>query len=59
MATKPKEKDGVPVKARVLVTGAFGQVNDVVEVDEAVLKQTDELDASTEAVAYAESLKGQ
>lgn len=57
MATKPK--DGDKVKARVLVTGAFGQVNDVVEVEEVVLKQTDELDASTEAVAYAESLKGQ
>lgn len=57
MATKPK--DGDKVKARVLVTGAFGQVNDVVEVEEVVLKQTDELDASTESVAYAESLKGQ
>lgn len=57
MATKPK--DGDKVKARVLVTGEFGQVNDVVEVEEVVLKQTDELDASTEAVAYAESLKGQ
>jgi len=58
MATKPKE-DGNKVKARVLVTGAFGQVNDVVEVDESVLKQTNELDASAEAVAYAESLKDQ
>lgn len=58
MATKPKE-EGSKVKARVLVTGAFGQVNDVVEVEESVLKQTNELDASAEAVAYAESLKGQ
>lgn len=57
MATKPK--DGDKVKARVLVTGAFGQVNDVVEVEEVVLKQTSELDASADAVAYAESLKGQ
>lgn len=59
MATKPKNKDGDKVKARVLVTGAFGQVNDVVEVEEPALKQTGELDASAEAVAYAESLKGE
>ena len=58
MATKPKE-EGSKVKARVLVTGAFGQVNDVVEVEESVLKQTNELDATAEAVAYAESLKDQ
>lgn len=46
------------IKARVLVDGAFGKVNDVVEVDPEVA-HGGELDTSPEAVAYAESLKAE
>ena len=45
------------VKARVLAAGAYGQCNDVVEVDAETAKAlTDVLDTAPEAVAYAESL---
>lgn len=47
-------------KARVLVAGAYGACNDVVELDaEAVAAgvKAGELDDSAAAVAYAESLK--
>jgi hypothetical protein len=48
------------VKARVLVTGAYGQCNDVVEVDADTAKALpDVLDTTPEAVAYAESLAAQ
>ena len=40
------------------VDGAFGKVNDVVEVDPEVA-HGGELDTSPEAVAYAESLKAE
>ncbi|MGC4075426.1 MAG: hypothetical protein QM702_00010 [Rubrivivax sp.] len=45
------------VKARVLVAGDFGAVNDVVLVDPEVAKSTTDLDTSAGAIAYAESLK--
>lgn len=45
------------VKARVLVDGAYGKVDDVVEVTAAEAKASDELDDHPDAVAYAESLK--
>lgn len=46
------------VKARVLIEGAFGKPNDVVEVAaEEAKAQTGALDADPAAVAYAESLK--
>jgi hypothetical protein len=45
------------VRARVLVEGAFGKPNDVVEVGEAdVTANPGTLDADPSAVAYAESL---
>jgi hypothetical protein len=45
------------VKARVLVAGAHGQCNDVVEVDADIAKALpDVLDTAPEAVAYAETL---
>lgn len=44
------------VKARVLVDGAYGKVNDVVEVPAAEAEASGELDAHPDAVAYAESL---
>jgi hypothetical protein len=75
MATKPKAAKAAPdmpagmVKARVLVEGAHGKVNDVVVVDQALIdamqervaadatKSTSaELDADPAAVAYAESI---
>lgn len=45
------------VKARVLAAGAYGQPNDVIEIDAALAKTIpDVVDASPAAVAYAESL---
>lgn len=55
-ATDKREKT---VKARVLFTGAFGKVNEVVHVTRAQAaagKAAGELDDSPGAVAYAESL---
>ncbi|MGO4379691.1 hypothetical protein AB4Z19_15555 [Pseudoduganella sp. RAF19] len=55
---KPKNaQPGTKVRARVLVDGAFGKVNDVVEVDAEQLDSlTGVVDADEAAVAYAESL---
>ncbi len=59
---KPKRKRArvaVTVKARVLFTGAYGQVNNVATVDPATLKAgvaAGELDPHKDAVAYAEAL---
>ena len=58
MSKKQAQETSVLVKARVLVDGAFGKVNDVVEVDQEVA-HGGELDTSPEAVAYAESLKAE
>jgi len=45
------------VKARVLAASAYGQPNDVIEIDAALAKTIpDVVDTSPEAVAYAESL---
>ncbi|MFC5524022.1 hypothetical protein [Polaromonas jejuensis] len=44
------------VKARVLVDGQYGKVNDVVTVTAAAARASSELDADPAAVAYAESL---
>ena len=58
MSKKTAQETSALVKARVLVDGAFGKVNDVVEVDPEVA-HGGELDTSPEAVAYAESLKAE
>lgn len=52
---KSKDEGQPRVKARVLVDGKYGRCNDVVEVDAG--EQSPEIDATPEAVAYAESLK--
>jgi ABC-type nitrate/sulfonate/bicarbonate transport system substrate-binding protein len=57
MATK---KQAQATKVRVLVAGAFGQPDDVVELDGEALAQalaSGQVDAHPEAVAYAESLR--
>ena len=57
MATK---KQTGATKVRVLVAGAFGQPDDVVELDGEALAQalaSGQVDAHPEAVAYAESLR--
>ena len=57
MATK---KQTGATKVRVLVAGAFGQPDDVVELDGEALAQalaSGQVDAHPEAVAYAESLQ--
>ena len=48
---------GGMVRARVICAGTFGSVDDVVEVAAELAAQSDELDASPAAVAYAESLQ--
>lgn len=56
MATKDKKQ------ARVLVDGAFGKCNDVVELTADEIKageKAGELDGSVEAVAYAKSVAPQ
>lgn len=58
MATKKAQSAEGKVKARVLVDGSYGKVNDVVEVDAAEAKDNSDLDTHPDAVAYAESLKG-
>lgn len=58
-ATDDGEKTGL-VKARVLAAGLYGQPNDVIEITAAEAESGTaggEIDASAEAVAYAESLK--
>ena len=57
MATK---KQTGATKVRVLVAGAFGQPDDVVELDGEALAQalaSGQVDADPAAVAYAESLQ--
>lgn len=57
MATK---KQAQATKVRVLVAGAFGQPDDVIELDGEALAQaiaSGQVDADPAAVAYAESLK--
>lgn len=57
MATK---KPQASVKARVLMDGAYGQVNDVIEIQAAEVQQAEasgQVDAHPDAVAYAEGLK--
>ena len=57
-AKTPANDSGL-VQVRVLVPGVFGRSNTVVELDSAALKaavNSGEVDASPEAVAYAESL---
>nr|GFD52848.1 hypothetical protein [Tanacetum cinerariifolium] len=49
--------DAKKVKARVLVDGAYGKCNDVIEIDPADVKSlAGVVDAEPAAVAYAESL---
>lgn len=59
LAPDASAPEAVPelVKARVLAASAYGQPNDVIEID-AALAQTipDVVDTSPAAVAYAESL---
>lgn len=62
-AAAPAAKSLAPAvtKARVLVTGPFGAINTVVELDEITLRQgvaCGQIDPHPDAVAYAESLKG-
>lgn len=56
MAKKPAAPEGT-VRARVLVDGRYGKVDEVVEVPEVEASASSELDAHPDAVAYAESLK--
>ena len=51
--------DGNKVKARVIVDGPFGKVNDVVTFDTLAAAEAAaaQVDASAGAVAYAESLQ--
>jgi hypothetical protein len=63
MAKKPaaEKVDDGSVKARVIVAGLFGSMNDVVVLDKAAAaaaQATGDIDTHPEAVAYAESLKG-
>ena len=56
MATK---KQTGATKVRVLVAGAFGQPDDVIELEGEALAQalaSGQVDANPEAVAYAEAL---
>ena len=47
------------IKARVLVAGAYGNCNDVIEIDaELASTLVGTVDADPVAVAYAESLAG-
>lgn len=57
MANKKQAAEG-QVKARVLAHGAYGKPDDIVEIDAALVEQlAGVVDASPEAVAYAESLQ--
>lgn len=49
--------DSQKVKARVLLEGAYGKPNDVVEIDAKLTKSlAGVVDADPDAVAYAESI---
>lgn len=57
MATKKPQPS---VKARVLMDGAYGRVDDVIEIPAAEVRQAEasgQVDTHPDAVAYAESLK--
>ena len=59
LALDASEPEALPelVKARVLAASAYGQPNDVIEIDAALAKAIpDVVDTNPEAVAYAESL---
>jgi len=59
LAPDASEPEAQPelVKARVLAASAYGQPNEVIEIDAALAKAIpDVVDTSPEAVAYAESL---
>lgn len=59
MAKKEQPADG-KVKARVIVAGLFGKMNEVVELDKdaaEAAKASGDIDTHPDAVAYAESLK--
>jgi len=59
MSKKDESKPAALVKARVLVAGAYGKVDAVVELSEAEAaagKESGALDPHPDAVAYAESL---
>ncbi|GAA0436904.1 hypothetical protein ACFOY5_10735 [Massilia aurea] len=59
LALDASEPEALPelVKARVLAASAYGQPNDVIEIDATLAKAIpDVVDTSPEAVAYAESL---
>jgi hypothetical protein len=62
MAKKQADKiDDGTVKARVIVAGLFGKMNDVVVLDKAEAEAAQamgDIDTHPDAVAYAESLKG-
>lgn len=61
MAKKTEPKSATQagmVKVRVLAAGALGQINDVIEIDAALVEAlAGDVDAHPDAVAYAESLK--
>lgn len=52
---KKQAADG-QVKARVLIEGTFGKVNDIVVVDKVIAEGNGDLDPHPDAVAYAESI---
>lgn len=57
MATK---KPQTSIKARVLMDGLYGKVDDVIEIPASELQQAEasgQIDTHPDAVAYAESLK--
>lgn len=54
-----KAKENAKVKARVLVSGQYGEVDDVVEVTAEEAAESSDLDAHPDAVAYAEGLKAE
>lgn len=57
MATK---KPQTSIKARVLMDGLYGKVDDVIEIPAAELQQAEasgQVDTHPDAVAYAEGLK--
>jgi hypothetical protein len=63
MAKKPavEKVDDGSIKARVIVAGLFGAMNEVVVLDKAAAaaaQATGDIDTHPDAVAYAESLKG-
>ena len=60
MATVKKQSS--PVKGRVLVDGAWGHINQVIDISPEMVEQAEksgQVDLSAEAVAYAESLKAE